>query len=144
VLIGILGGIQFFSCWVIVYLNCKRSTPSSLLITSLISLFCALGLGVYDATYSVNYGISITYYLSKSQTAYPSLVPFYYLLQADATTSLLLSVPMLFFVFYNSLESYLKKLRESKAEGKNCLAHLLLMAFVIDVGVHIARFILFT
>lgn len=76
-------------------------------------MLVAFAIGVNSTILSSEYNTALRA-IPKNQTVMPTLSRFYYAIQADSVATLLLTVPMLFFIFYHNLEDYLQEQRQAK------------------------------
>jgi hypothetical protein len=95
---------------VIFILSRKQKTAAALYYNALIALFASFSIGVSLTILASEYN-SGTRQLPKDQSFFPTMMPFYYTIQVDATATFLLAVPMLLFIFYYNLEDYLTEQR---------------------------------
>lgn len=113
VVLGVFATTQFCSSLAIALLNRKSGTGRLLYYCSLMGMLVAFAIGVSLTILSSEYNSAMRI-IPKDQTEIPTLERFYYSIQADSVACLLLTVPMLFFVFYHNLEDYLQEQREAK------------------------------
>jgi hypothetical protein len=112
VVLGVFAAVQFCSSLAITITNRNKGSAGTLYYNSLVGLLTSFAVGVSMTILASEYN-TFTRPVTKDQTVLPTLMPFYYTLQVDATATFLFSVPMLLFVFYHNLEDYLKQQREA-------------------------------
>jgi hypothetical protein len=105
-ILGIFAAAQFCSSLAIVILN-RKGSARTLYYNSLLGLLVSFAVGVSLTILASEYN-SLTRIIPKDQDVLPTIMPFYWATQVDATATFLFSVPMLLFIFYYNLEDYLK------------------------------------
>lgn len=140
--LGVFAAAQFCSSLAIVLSNRKRGAAGTLYYNSLAGVLTSFAVGVSVTILASEYN-TFTRAIPKNQTDLPTIMPFYYSLQVDATATFLFAVPMLLFVFYNNLEDYLQEQREASklttlpAQALNKQVWLLAL-FLLNAFAHIA------
>lgn len=107
VVLGVFATVQFFCSLAIALLNRNSGAGRLLYYCSLMGMLVAFAIGVSLTILTSEYNTAMRP-IPKNQTEIPTLEPFYYAIQADSLATFLLTVPMLFFVFYHNLEDYLR------------------------------------
>lgn len=113
VVLGVFATTQFFTSLAIALLNRNRGSGRLIYYCSLLGMLVAFAIGVSLAILSSEYNSAMRS-VPKDQTEIPTLNRFYYSIQVDSVATLLITVPMLFFIFYYNLEDYLQEQREEK------------------------------
>lgn len=135
--------MQFCASLAILISNRKQGATGTLYYNSLVALLAAFAIGV-DITILASEYNTWTRTVLKDQTVIPTLMPFYWTIQVDATATFLFSVPLLLFIFYNNLEDYLKEQREKNQHMTMAPAQALnkqiwlLAFFLLNAFAHIA------
>lgn len=93
---------QFCSSLAILICNRKQGAAGTLYYNSLIGLLTSFAIGVSLTILASEYN-TWTRPIKKDMKELPTLMPFYYTIQTDATATFLFSVPLLLFIFYNNL-----------------------------------------
>ena len=137
-MVGLLGFIQLAASLPLLFLN-NQQMANHLHNTSTTAFLAAFALGVTLTTSIVNFNEIL-----NAQNDFSYIIPTYYVLQVDATLNFLFSVPLLFFVVYQSTEDYLVRANEGQEEvGEGCLQILvdkygwLLGTILVNIAVRI-------
>lgn len=142
--LGLFAAAQFCASLSILFSNRKQGAAGNLYYNSLVALLAAFAIGVCITILASEYN-TFTRPIPKNQDVMPTLMPFYWAIQVDATATFLFSVPLLLFIFYNNLEHYLNEQRQTNqhlpitpAQALNRQVWLLSF-FLLNVFAHVAR-----
>lgn len=113
VVLGVFATTQFLTSLAIALLNRNSGAGRLIYYCSLLGMLVAFAIGVSLTILSSEYNSAMRP-IPKDQTEIPTLNRFYYSIQVDSVATLLLTVPMLFFIFYYNLEDYLQEQRQAK------------------------------
>ena len=102
VVLGVFATAQFLASLAIALLNRSSGSGRLLYYSSLLGMLVAFAIGVNSTILSSEYNTALRA-IPKNQTVMPTLNRFYYAIQVDSVATLLLTVPMLFFIFYHNL-----------------------------------------
>jgi hypothetical protein len=101
VIVGVLGFIQLCCSLVMIFLNSDQLS-NYLHVCSTIAFLSSFALGVTLTTSIINFNQIV-----QAENNYDYIIPTYYVLQVDGMLNFLFSVPLLFYVCYQSVEDYL-------------------------------------